>query len=511
MLFFRPNFFRRSIFSSPQVPFKRWHPDVGKIKFCTRMIHRALLAKLFTLRESAGALFRRFGGIYRAGCFGFHQDFAASRGQRILLATCLISFVQDSISEDEMMITVETFDVTKYNELSKFAQKSQQKEERNSPQVAQQPIERAYSSLESPLTFYVRDLRQLLRERQHEFFRNLFNPQKDEPVPSSDGAETPLAPASSPRGVMLMDLSSRLSADGTGFVDSAWECMINRPDLRMWRRPSCKTSNNSSKTAIGLYEYRVCGSFSDISARCFLEVQLNLAYRRHWDKSVVVLESRKSANAAESEVIRWVARFPFPLARREYIYTRRWWLTTAGIGDQAFALIVSRVGNTRSRDSTASTAMVPQDNSEEAQSGGGLVPVRSYESNMLIRSHGSIDEPGLDYFLIYFDDPQLVCSTEAASRLSLTVIPRLLDKLHDAALNISTKGLPDTVPPVVLPSRQLIQSEDATSVTSKPSITRNPFPSETTSTPVDNTSCGITTNTTTTPLTPESAEFFFHS
>lgn len=68
------------------------------------MIHRALLARLFTLRESAGALFRRFGGIYRAGCFGFHQDFAASRGQRILLATCLISFVQDSISEDEMMM-----------------------------------------------------------------------------------------------------------------------------------------------------------------------------------------------------------------------------------------------------------------------------------------------------------------------------------------------------------------------------------------------------------------------
>lgn len=140
----------------------------------------------------------------------------------------------------------------------------------------------------------------------------------------------------------------------------------------------------------------VCGSFSDISARCFLEVQLNLAYRRHWDKSVVVLESKKSTNAAGSEVIRWVARFPFPLARREYIYARRWWLTTAGVGNQSFALIISRVGNAKPTDSAASVAMVAQNNDggngEEAQSAGGLVSVRSYESNMLIRSHGSIDE-----------------------------------------------------------------------------------------------------------------------
>ncbi|KAL5972069.1 StAR-related lipid transfer protein 7 mitochondrial, partial [Taenia solium] len=394
--------------------------------------------------------------------------------------------------------TVETFDVAKYNEISKYIQKPRQKEGENSSQEAsQQPIGRVYSSLESPLTFYVRDLRQILRERQQEFFRKLFDPQKDESVSSSDGLETPITPASSPRGVMLMDLSSRLSTDGAGFVDSEWECMIDRPDLRMWRRPSSKTSNGSGKAAVGLYEYRVCGSFTDISARCFLEVQLNLAYRRHWDKSVVVLESKKSANASGSEVIRWVARFPFPLARREYIYARRWWLTTAGVGDQSFALIISRVGNAQPTDSTGSIATVPQNNGggngEETQSGGGLVSVRSYKSNMLIRSHGSIDEPGLDYFLIYFDDPQLVLSTGAASRLSLAVIPRLLDNLHNAALTISTKGLPDTIPPVVLRSSQPLQSGDGTSVTS----TSEPTP--------------VSAENTTTPITARVYRFFFHS
>ncbi|VDM30820.1 unnamed protein product [Hydatigera taeniaeformis] len=500
------NFIRGSIFRSPQFFLMRRCSDVNKFKCFPRMMRQVFLAKLFTLRNLADMLFKRIGEVYRYGCFSFHQELAASKGQRILLGACLISFAQDSISEDEMMITVEAFDVAKYNELLKFTQKSRQKEEEKSSEgVSRQSIVREYSSLESPLTFYVRDLRHFLRERQHEFFRTFFASQKENLIPSIDSTDTPLMPASSPRGVMLIDLSSRLSTDGTGFVDSEWECVIDRPDLRMWRRPSCKNSNGSSKMAVGLYEYRVCGTFSDISALCFLEVQLNLAYRRYWDKSVVVLESKKSANAAGSEVIRWVARFPFPLARREYIYARRWWLTTTGVGDQSLALIISRVSNMQPTDSAASITVVPQDagwaNDEESQSGGGLVSVRSYESNMLIRSHGTIDEPGMDYFLIYLDDPQLVLSTGAASRLSSAVIPRLLDGLHSAALTISTKGLPDTIRPVVLRSSQSFPSDGSTFV-ANPDEASDTSHSETMQVNVENPIAPITTRV---------YRFFFHS
>lgn len=97
------NFVRRSAIPSPQFSPKPWRPDVEKIKCFTRIIHRALLARFLTLRESACVLYRRFGDIYRSGCFSFHQDFTTSRGQRILLGACLISFAQDSISEDEIM------------------------------------------------------------------------------------------------------------------------------------------------------------------------------------------------------------------------------------------------------------------------------------------------------------------------------------------------------------------------------------------------------------------------
>uniref|UniRef100_A0A5K3FLE0 START domain-containing protein n=1 Tax=Mesocestoides corti TaxID=53468 RepID=A0A5K3FLE0_MESCO len=199
------------------------------------------------------------------------------------------------------------------------------------PTPRSQPVGRVYSSLESPLTFYIRDLRQSLRERRREFLNHLF--QKNDLAICGVEEQTPIAQASQPGSIVLSELSGRLLSDGTGFVDSGWELMIDRPNLRMWRRPSCKPlsgSNESGRTVVSLYEYRVCGSFSDISAQCFLEVQLNLAYRRHWDKSVVVLESTKNGDdSGRTEVVRWVSKFPFPMARREYVYARRWWLTTA--------------------------------------------------------------------------------------------------------------------------------------------------------------------------------------
>lgn len=156
--------------------------------------------------------------------------------------------------------------------------------------------------------------------------------------------------------------------------------------------------------------FSVCGSFTDISARCFLEVQLNLEYRRQWDNSVVALESSRSTkeatDAAETEVIRWVARFPFPMARREYIYARRWWLTSSALTPTqrgGIALIISRACNYKSRsdENGGNSTKGNGSSSVEAQSEGGMVSVKTYESNMLIRSHGTIDEVLSHFQLIW--------------------------------------------------------------------------------------------------------------
>lgn len=132
----------------------------------------------------------------------------------------------------------------------------------------------------------------------------------------------------------------------------------------------------------------MCGSFDDVSALCFLEVQLNLAYRRHWDGSVALLESTPTSAANNGgEIIRWIAKFPFPMAKREYIYARRWWLTrtTEEANSRAFALVISR-------------AVAAAQNGELDDSQPGVVPVKAYESNMFIRSHESIDKVGRLFF-----------------------------------------------------------------------------------------------------------------
>lgn len=76
---------------------------MAKVRIFARMVHRAFLANVLTLRESAGFIARRVGDMYRAGYFNLYQELAMSKGQRILLGACVISFAQDSISEDEMI------------------------------------------------------------------------------------------------------------------------------------------------------------------------------------------------------------------------------------------------------------------------------------------------------------------------------------------------------------------------------------------------------------------------
>lgn len=80
--------------------------DLEKVRYVARMVHRSFLANILTLRESAGFIVRRLGDMYRSGYFNFYQDLALSNAQRVLLGACVISFAQDSISEDEMIAYV---------------------------------------------------------------------------------------------------------------------------------------------------------------------------------------------------------------------------------------------------------------------------------------------------------------------------------------------------------------------------------------------------------------------
>uniref|UniRef100_A0A8C4QQU0 StAR-related lipid transfer (START) domain containing 7 n=1 Tax=Eptatretus burgeri TaxID=7764 RepID=A0A8C4QQU0_EPTBU len=146
----------------------------------------------------------------------------------------------------------------------------------------------------------------------------------------------------------------------------SWETVISKPSFKLWRRP-LETGP--------LYQYRVFGTYTDITPRQFLNVQ-------------------------------------YPMYARDYVYVRRWHTDST----KKVMVLVSR--------------SVEHPSAPEHPK---YVRVRSYESHMVIRAHHSFDEIGFDYLLTYTDDPQTVFPHYCISWMVSSGMPDFLEKLHRAA------------------------------------------------------------------------------
>ncbi|VDO70187.1 unnamed protein product [Heligmosomoides polygyrus] len=98
---------------------------------------------------------------------------------------------------------------------------------------------------------------------------------------------------------------------------NGWEKLVEEKDLKVFRR--------LVHGPYEMYEYKCIGTYYDISPAMFLDVQNDLEFRSNWDTNVLSLDMLKEED--EHELIRWVQRFPYPLYPREYIYTRRTWIS----------------------------------------------------------------------------------------------------------------------------------------------------------------------------------------
>ncbi|KAJ8317587.1 hypothetical protein KUTeg_005491 [Tegillarca granosa] len=96
----------------------------------------------------------------------------------------------------------------------------------------------------------------------------------------------------------------------------SWELVIDREHLKLWRKPL--------PTSTYLYEYKVYGTFYDISAQSFFDIQVDLEYRKKWDKLAIQLDIVDKDQQSGSEVVHWVTHFPYPMYSRDYVYVRRW-------------------------------------------------------------------------------------------------------------------------------------------------------------------------------------------
>ncbi|XP_069773760.1 stAR-related lipid transfer protein 7, mitochondrial isoform X2 [Narcine bancroftii] len=153
-----------------------------------------------------------------------------------------------------------------------------------------------------------------------------------------------------------------LTCDKHQEQDNAWELVMDTSSFRLWRRPIPGSH---------LYQYRVFGTYTDITPRQFFNVQLDTEYRKKWDELVIKLEVVERDEISGSEVVHWVTHFPYPMYSRDYLYIRRYHV------DQNNNMMV-----------LLSRAVDHPDVPEHPN----CVRVTSYESQMVIKPHQSFDE-----------------------------------------------------------------------------------------------------------------------
>uniref|UniRef100_A0A915CA88 Phosphatidylcholine transfer protein n=2 Tax=Parascaris univalens TaxID=6257 RepID=A0A915CA88_PARUN len=185
-----------------------------------------------------------------------------------------------------------------------------------------------------------------------------------------------------------------------------WEVMVEQDDLRVVRRP---------RGTLDLYEYRCSGTYRDISARDFVDAQIDLEYRQKWDSNVLKLELLYSDEETDSQVVRWIAKFPYPMYPREYIFVRRRY-----VDETEQSMVIA--SNALDRE------LFPL-NSE-------YVRVQTYRSVMVVRAHRCFDEKGLDFVLTYYDNPESTIPNCAYNWIVNHGGPHFLQQVHAAALEL---------------------------------------------------------------------------
>ncbi|KAG1685481.1 StAR-related lipid transfer protein 7, mitochondrial [Nymphon striatum] len=206
-----------------------------------------------------------------------------------------------------------------------------------------------------------------------------------------------------PSGETNNDSSNGSPNDEVTDNDSCWEKLLDKDHLKIWRKP-LPGSN--------LYEYKVYGSFYDVPPHAFFSIQVDLEYRKKWDKHIFKLDVIDSDPESGCEVVHWIAHFPYPMYNREYVYIRK-----ARIDHGNKVMVMS------------SKAIDHPKCTKNAKS----VSVEKYKSQLVIRPHKSFNDVGFDYVLTYFDDPQAVFPSIAYNWIASSGVPEFVETLHNAA------------------------------------------------------------------------------
>lgn len=196
--------------------------------------------------------------------------------------------------------------------------------------------------------------------------------------------------------------------------EDPWELFIQQGTLLVWRR---EVPNHRGE---GLYEYKVYGTYDDITAVDFLKVHIDTEFRREWDSSAVVLDILERDPQSNSEVVYWEMQWPRMMSNRDYVYKRRY------VIDEEQNVIVFVNQNTEHQ----SAPIKP-----------GKQRVTEYWSIIVIKPLSDLEKPGLEFSMTYFDNPGLVFPSAFASWATATGFPDYLSKLHMATVKFAERRM----------------------------------------------------------------------
>jgi hypothetical protein len=140
-----------------------------------------------------------------------------------------------------------------------------------------------------------------------------------------------------------------------------------------------------------------------------------------------VIDKDKSSN---TELVRWIMKFPYPLYPREYVYVRRY---CADLNHNLLMLVSRSLPNIHLPDlpNTKLKHTSPNPNQHN------YVRVTQYKSNIVIMPIHDFDKPGLIYVIQYYDVNKAKIPKIAYKWMAASGLPDYINKVHKATLRLN--------------------------------------------------------------------------
>lgn len=187
-----------------------------------------------------------------------------------------------------------------------------------------------------------------------------------------------------------------------------WKPFLERGDIIVWRREHA--------TLAGMWEYKMYGSFDDVTADEFLSVQLDISdFRLSWDKSTAQCNILDRDSESSGIVYYWEVNWPRFFSNRDYCCYRE-----HSVDDESGTMLV--ISKSTEHPACPSKRKVWR--------------VKDYTSIMTIRPHTTSDKPGLEFCITGFENPGVQLPEAIITWVAIRGMPEFMMNLREACLKL---------------------------------------------------------------------------